>query len=75
MTTHEQELLQQIERYTKAANMAESTFGRLAVNDGKLVDSLRRGSTVTLKTLRKIQLFIANHPPVAPVGVEQGVPT
>ncbi|BAQ18346.1 hypothetical protein [Methyloceanibacter caenitepidi] len=55
-------MLREIEAYTKAKGMAESTFGRLAANDGKLVDSLRGGSTVTLKTLRKIQAYIEGNP-------------
>lgn len=62
MITNERDLLCQIEAYTKAVGMAESTFGRMAINDGKLVESLRRGGTVTLKTLQKIQSYIHEHP-------------
>ena len=40
--------------------MAISTFGRLSVNDGKLVSRLRNGNDVTLKTSKKIRQFISN---------------
>ena len=36
-------LLREIADYCRAAGMAESTFGRLAVNDGKFVNRLRFG--------------------------------
>jgi hypothetical protein len=38
--------------------MAESTFGRQAVNDGKLCVRLRSGNNVTLETAEKIRDFI-----------------
>ncbi|MCP4375823.1 MAG: hypothetical protein GY794_06575 [bacterium] len=68
MFTNEHDVLKEIEVYTKAKEMAESTFGRLAANDGKLVDSLRSGNTVTLKTLRKISQYIATHPVTSEEG-------
>ena len=39
--------------------MAESTFGRRAVNDGKLVHRLREGKRITIDTLDRIQAYIA----------------
>jgi hypothetical protein len=41
--------------------MAESTFGRLAVNDGKLVSRLRFGGRVTTDTVTRVQNFITQH--------------
>ncbi len=38
--------------------MAESTFGRRAVNDGKLVQRLREGGRITLDTLERIRTFL-----------------
>ncbi|XWN34585.1 MAG: hypothetical protein ROR55_20765 [Devosia sp.] len=38
--------------------MSVSTFGKLAVNDGKLVSRLRMGASITLKTLEKIELVL-----------------
>ena len=55
---HDQ-LLGQISDYCRHAGMAESTFGRRAVNDGKLVHRLREGKRITLDTLDRIQAFIA----------------
>ncbi len=42
--------------------MAESTFGRLAVNDGKLVSRLRLGGRVTTDTVDRVHSFIARAP-------------
>jgi hypothetical protein len=41
--------------------MAESTFGRQAVNDGKLCVRLRSGKNVTLETAEKIRAFMTDH--------------
>lgn len=40
--------------------MAESTFGRQSVNDGKLCSRLRSGKDVTLDTAEKIRSFISS---------------
>ena len=37
------QILSQISEFCRQADMAESTFGRRAVNDGKLVHRLREG--------------------------------
>lgn len=52
------ELLTTIEAHCAARGMSVSTFGKLAVNDGKLVSRLRAGKTVTLDTVTSIQDFI-----------------
>lgn len=52
-------LLTQISGYCRHAGMAESTFGRRAVNDGKLVHRLREGKRITIDTLERIQAFVA----------------
>lgn len=38
--------------------MAESTFGRLAVNDGKFVTRLRQGGRVTTATVERVRAFM-----------------
>ena len=43
--------------------MAETTFGRRAVNDGKLVHRLREGKRITIDTLDRIQAYIAASTP------------
>jgi hypothetical protein len=41
--------------------MAESTFGRRAVNDGKFVARLRDGARVTPETLKRVNQFIVKN--------------
>lgn len=53
------EILVQISDFCRQADMAESTFGRRAVNDGKLVHRLREGKRITIDTLERIQSYIA----------------
>ena len=53
-------LLLEIESFCRRHGMAESTFGRQAVNDGKLCVRLRSGKGVTLETADKIRSFMGN---------------
>ena len=53
------QILSQITEFCRQADMAESTFGRRAVNDGKLVHRLREGKQITIDTLDRIQAYIA----------------
>jgi len=55
-------LLREIADYCRRARMAESTFGRLAVNDGKLVSRLRLGGRVTGETVARVRGFIGRAP-------------
>jgi hypothetical protein len=55
-------LLRDIAEYCRGAGIAESTFGRLAVNDGKLVGRLRLGGRVTSETVERVRAFIASAP-------------
>src|SRR6516162_8938271 len=57
-----QQLLQQISDYCRRTGLAESTFGRRAVNDGKLTARLRNGGRITTDTLDRIHGFMAAHP-------------
>jgi hypothetical protein len=56
-----QDLLQEISDYCRRTGLAESTFGRRAVNDGKLADRLRNGGRITTDTLDRIRSFMAEH--------------
>jgi hypothetical protein len=56
------ELLREIGEYCREAGLAESTFGRLAVNDGKLIARLREGGRITPRTLERVQAYVAGHP-------------
>jgi hypothetical protein len=53
-----QELLQEISEYCRRTGLAESTFGRRAVNDGKLAARLRNGGRITTYTLDRIRSFM-----------------
>jgi SAM-dependent methyltransferase len=59
MNAHE--LLQEISDYCRQAGLAESTFGRRAVNDGKLTSRLRNGGRITTETLDRIRTFMTIH--------------
>jgi len=52
-------LLAQIEQACKRLKMAQTTFGRQAVNDGKFVSRLQQGGRVTLQTVERVHRFIA----------------
>jgi SAM-dependent methyltransferase len=56
-----QELLQEISDYCRQAGLAESTFGRRAVNDGKLTNRLRNGGRITTDTLDRIRAFMQTY--------------
>src|SRR5213594_4386756 len=58
-----QELLQQIAEYCRHTGLAESTFGRRAVNDGKLTARLRNGGRITTDTFDRIRGFMENNRP------------
>src|SRR5436190_7929475 len=49
--------------------MAESTFGRRAVNDGKLVGRLRIGGRVTMETVERVRTFMSEHQSVESRGL------
>ncbi|HEY2135722.1 MAG TPA: hypothetical protein VGH49_07525 [Xanthobacteraceae bacterium] len=56
-----QQLLQEISDYCRLTGLAESTFGRRAVNDGKLASRLRNGGRITTDTLDRIRAFMAEN--------------
>src|SRR6478735_839709 len=57
------QILSLIAEFCRQADMAETTFGRRAVNDGKLVHRLREGKRITIDTLDRIQAYIAASTP------------
>ncbi|HEY5411110.1 MAG TPA: hypothetical protein VIJ94_10335, partial [Caulobacteraceae bacterium] len=56
-------LLREISDFCRGAGLAESTFGRLVVNDGKFVGRLREGGRVTDQTLERVRKYIARETP------------
>jgi hypothetical protein len=63
-----QELLQEIADYCRHSGLAESTFGRRAVNDGKLTARLRNGGRITTETLDRIRGFMQSNRMAAPLA-------
>jgi len=55
-------LLREISEYCRRVGMAESTFGRRAVNDGKFVSRVKYGGRITTETLARVKNFMAAHP-------------
>ena len=54
-------LLECISAFCQQTKMAESTFGRLSVNDGKFVSRLRNGARVTPETWSRVNKYIADN--------------
>jgi hypothetical protein len=54
-------LLTSISNFCRQTGMAESTFGRRAVNDGKFVARLRDGARVTPETLERVNQFMVKN--------------
>lgn len=59
-------LLETISEFCRIRGMAESTFGRRAVNDGKLVSRLREGARVTPETLARLTAYLGANGSAAP---------
>lgn len=53
-------LLKEIEAHLKQAEVAATTFGRRAVNDGKFVKRLRDGKGITVATVDRVRAYIAS---------------
>ena len=59
-------LLDSISAFCRHSGIAESTFGRRAVNDGKFVARLRDGARITPETLDRVTGFLEKHGASAP---------
>jgi len=64
-------LLSEIDRFLarEDVKMSETTFGRLAVNDGKFVPEIRRGRRVWPETAAKAREFIQGYVPAVPAHI------
>jgi hypothetical protein len=65
-TATAEQVLGEIREFCRATQTAESTFGRLVVNDGKLVSRLRDGARITTGTLDKVRAYLTSHRPDLP---------
>ncbi len=61
------QLLTEIEGFLSTRKMAETTFGKVAVNDGKFVSRLKSGANMTLATIDRVRGYIKSQS----VGVSQ----
>ena len=59
-------LLDSISAFCRQNGIAESTFGRRAVNDGKFVARLRDGARITPETLERVSAYMTRHGAAAP---------
>ena len=67
-------LLDSIAEFCRRANMAESTFGRRAVNDGKFVSRIRDGARITPETLVRVSEFLTTQGVAAPASPRELMP-
>ena len=51
-------LLREIQAFCQQSGIAESTFGRRSINDGKLCSRLRDGKGITLATAERVRTYI-----------------
>jgi hypothetical protein len=56
-----EQILREIGEFCRERGLAESTFGRRAVNDGKLASRLRNGGRITTDTLDRIREFMSRN--------------
>lgn len=52
------ELLTEVEAFLTLSNMAPTTFGRAAVNDGNFVPRLRQRRNMDLRTIDRVREFL-----------------
>src|ERR1700749_4675423 len=69
-----EEILGEIREYCRATQTAESTFGRLVVNAGKLVSRLRDGAKITTATLGKVRAYCHEPRPMPANGHAAAAP-
>jgi hypothetical protein len=60
------QILREIADFCRHTGLAESTFGRRAVNDGKLAARLRNGGRITTDTLDRIRAFMSENRSATP---------
>ena len=54
-------LIAEVEEHCRRAGVAETTFGRRAVNDGKFVRRVRGGGGVTTRTATRVRAYMSEH--------------
>ena len=64
-------LLDEIDTFVRINQLSESAFGRLAVNDWKLLRQLRAGRRMWPDTEDRVRTFMAGYQPKFRAGVGQ----
>ena len=64
--------LEDIAAYCDRAGIRTSTFGRLAVNDGKLFSRLQSGGQCLPRTMDRVRAYMAANPPAEAEVPEAG---
>ena len=54
-------LVKEIEAFCRQVGLSETTFGLRAANDGKLMNRLREGKSVTSKTMVRARAYMSRH--------------
>lgn len=54
-----QSIITLIETHCAQQGIAETTFGKKAVNDGKLLSRLRGGKSISIETYNRIMSFLS----------------
>jgi SAM-dependent methyltransferase len=67
-------LLDSISEFCRRVGMAESTFGRRVVNDGKFVSRLRDGARITPETLERVSTYLSSRGIDAPSAPPELMP-
>ena len=70
-----EQILGEIREFCRETQTAESTFGRLVVNDGKLVSRLRDGARITTGTLDKVRAYLSEHRPASAAARSEPSPS
>ena len=58
-----EQLLKDIEAYCTAMGIAETTFGKKAVKDGRFCQRIRDGGRTWPETIERIRKYMADNPP------------
>lgn len=67
-------IIAEIEDYCRRGGLAETTFGRQAVNDGKFVSRIRNGGGVTTRTVARVRAYMRERPVGESASAAVGAP-
>ena len=65
-------ILHDIESFLAETGMSATYFGKRAVNNSELVDRLRAGGDVTIRTADRVRAFMADNSPTSEAPHAEG---